>query len=254
MRILLTFVGKDNIRLPIGYNSFIQALLYKKVSKISAKWLHDVGYSAGRQSFKFFTFSNFLEAGKFDDENKTLTFPKSISFLLSSPMNWFLEQITSNLFKDQFVHLGYNKLMMHGINIVPETDVSSTVVKIKMLTPVTLHRTLQNNEGDTKTEFFSPFNSEFSDRINNNLRKKWEALHKNECYSNIKISPLFEKCNDNEKCIYFGSRVQKRTVVKGWMGQFLLEGDINLIRLAYQTGIGSRNSQGFGMFDILQKK
>jgi len=254
MRILLSFVGKRDIRLPIGYNSFIQALLYHKISKLSAKWLHDVGYSAGHRNFKLFTFSSFLESGRFDDESKTLTFPTKISFLLSSPMNWFLEQITSNLIKEQFVQLGYNKLMMQGINIIPEAEIATTVVKVKALTPITIHSTEKNGDGDTRTYFYSPFEKEFNERINKNLRTKWEALYKDKCYSNIKITPLFENGKDNEKCIYFGSKIEKRTFVKGWVGNFLLEGDINLIQLAYQAGIGARNSQGFGMLDILQKK
>ncbi|WP_198409427.1 CRISPR-associated endoribonuclease Cas6 [Caldanaerovirga acetigignens] len=36
-------------------------------------------------------------------------------------------------------------------------------------------------------------------------------------------------------------------------GGFVIEGDKNLIQLAYEAGIGERNSQGFGMFRFVKK-
>ena len=37
----------------------------------------------------------------------------------------------------------------------------------------------------------------------------------------------------------------------GWEGDFLLDGDPETLCLLYQTGLGDRNSQGFGMFRML---
>lgn len=41
--------------------------------------------------------------------------------------------------------------------------------------------------------------------------------------------------------------------IKAWLGIYRLQGEPELISLAYDTGFGSKNSQGFGMFEILTK-
>jgi CRISPR-associated endoribonuclease Cas6 len=42
----------------------------------------------------------------------------------------------------------------------------------------------------------------------------------------------------------------KGTWVRGWMGKYLLEGDPGLLKVAYDAGLGSKNSQGFGLFEV----
>ena len=55
-----------------------------------------------------------------------------------------------------------------------------------------------------------------------------------------------------------GTRLPRKRVTQfkgiyltGWEGDFLLDGDPETLCLLYQTGLGDRNSQGFGMFRML---
>ena len=43
----------------------------------------------------------------------------------------------------------------------------------------------------------------------------------------------------------------RETVIKGWMGRFVLKGNRKLLKLGYECGIGSKNSQGFGMVEVV---
>ena len=38
--------------------------------------------------------------------------------------------------------------------------------------------------------------------------------------------------------------------VTGWRGSYLLSAEPQVLDLLYQTGLGSRNAQGFGLFDL----
>ena len=40
------------------------------------------------------------------------------------------------------------------------------------------------------------------------------------------------------------------TIIKGWMGRFVLNGNKKLLKLGYDCGIGAKNSQGFGMVEV----
>ena len=43
----------------------------------------------------------------------------------------------------------------------------------------------------------------------------------------------------------------KENLISASYGKFCLEGDITLLNNLYKTGIGSRRSEGFGMFEVL---
>jgi CRISPR-associated endoribonuclease Cas6 len=58
------------------------------------------------------------------------------------------------------------------------------------------------------------------------------------------ISPLNTKKLKKRVVIY------KDYVIKGWDGEFLVEGSKELMDIAYNAGIGSKNSQGFGCVEI----
>jgi len=39
--------------------------------------------------------------------------------------------------------------------------------------------------------------------------------------------------------------------IEAWYGNFILSGKRKYLDFLYQTGLGSKNSQGFGMFNII---
>jgi len=45
----------------------------------------------------------------------------------------------------------------------------------------------------------------------------------------------------------------KNFLIKGWMGTFRLQGLKKALKLAYDAGLGSKNSQGFGMFEVISR-
>ncbi|MFY9273013.1 MAG: CRISPR-associated endoribonuclease Cas6, partial [Thermacetogeniaceae bacterium] len=55
--------------------------------------------------------------------------------------------------------------------------------------------------------------------------------------------------NKDAKIIYY-----RDFVIKGWLGIYEIEGDPRLLKLAYSAGLGAKNSQGFGMIDVIKEK
>lgn len=45
----------------------------------------------------------------------------------------------------------------------------------------------------------------------------------------------------------------RKTLIKGWVGRYKLSGDKELLKFALNTGLGGRNTQGFGMIEIVGK-
>jgi CRISPR-associated endoribonuclease Cas6 len=251
LRIKIQFTGKDPVRLPAGFNEYIQALIYNHLNIDEAKWLHSAGFAFEKRKFRLFTFSSVLEPGKYNRGSSTFLFPSNISFYISSPVDWILEQLAGNFIKSESVSLGNNALNVASVEIIKNPAVNSDSIKVKAVTPIEVHSTFTLENGKKKTHYYTPFEEDFSGLVESNLKKKWTAYYKNECPHSISIKPLF-RGNDHEKIVYFGAG-GNRTVIKGWKGYFQLKGNPEFLNYACEVGLGSRNSQGFGMVEAVPR-
>ena len=43
----------------------------------------------------------------------------------------------------------------------------------------------------------------------------------------------------------------KDTIIKGWLGEYYLNGDPELLRVALDAGLGAKNSQGYGCCELV---
>ena len=47
---------------------------------------------------------------------------------------------------------------------------------------------------------------------------------------------------------------ENKTVIKRWKGRFKVKGHPEFLAFAYDAGLGSRNSQGFGMVNVVYNR
>ena len=131
---------------------------------------------------------------------------------------------------------------------VSDTPINQDKLKIRMLSPITIYSTLSKANGGKKTYYYSPFENEFSQLISENAKKKFKAFYGKEPNGEIQLISLNVN-KSNERIIFY-----KGTVIKGWMGIYEVSGDPELIKLTYDAGLGGKNSQGFGCFEVLGRK
>ncbi len=138
---------------------------------------------------------------------------------------------------------GQDAMSISSVEIIKDDDITGNKIRINALTPIETHSTLLKGDGSKKTYYYSPSESEYSELINENLRKKWEAYYQESCPYNIKTEPVQMK--------YYREKIRifKGTVTKGWTGHFWLEGEPEFLQFAMAAGLGSRNSGGFGFIE-----
>jgi CRISPR-associated endoribonuclease Cas6 len=241
MRIHLSIENENQkpIILPINYNHFLQAVIYNNISQELSAFLHKKGFLYGKRTFKLFTFSRIF--GEYEIKQDRIYFNNSINLYISSPIERFIKELANTFLKKGFLFLGKNKLKIINLSFPQEPEISSKI-KIKMLSPVTVYSTLTSLSGNKKTYYYSPFEIEFSKLIDANAKKKAYILQKRVIKSGMKVKPLKVK----EVIVKY-----KDTIVKGWMGYFMMNGPKILLKTVYETGLGSKNSQGFGMFEVI---
>jgi len=106
MRLKIELFAEKQVKLPIGFNEYFQALIYKYLNVDAAVWLHNTGYRLEEKTFKFFTFSPFLEKASFFPKEKFFLFPQKVSFYIASPFDWILEQFAVNISKTEDLWIG----------------------------------------------------------------------------------------------------------------------------------------------------
>lgn len=246
MRLKVELSSSNNVVLPVFYNHFIQSIIYDLVDDKLASFLHNQGFSYGKRRFKLFTFSRIIGRSKFLEKERNFLFSPPFQIVISSPVEGFIESLAENLVKSSNLRFSNQIVWVDSIYIYPKPQVNPEKTIIRMLSPVTMYSTLISADDKKKTYFYSPFEKEFSTLIEKNLNKKYKSFRQ-ESKDELRfyIEPAKVSKND-EKIVSF-----KGTIIKAWLGSYKVWGSKELIEWAYDVGIGSKNSQGFGCFEIL---
>jgi CRISPR-associated endoribonuclease Cas6 len=247
MKVKFELICNNKIVLPFSHSHILQGLIYNFLEDKAAEWLHSEGFKYEKRSFKMFVFSDIIERAQIDKTKRMFIFPETISFYLASPVDWILQQAAQNLIKSEKVKLGNNICFISSISVLKQELITDNKIRVKTLSPITIHSTFKKPDGKNITHYYSPFEKEFSELISMNLRKKWKSLYKKDyTFDNIVMKPLFDT-NRKEKIRYF-----KKTLIKGWTGMFELTGEPEPLQFALNVGLGDRNSQGYGMVEFIK--
>ena len=275
MRLRLKYATKQKgLLLPLHYNSALQALIYSTFSDEIASSIHEKGFTLGKRHFKLFTFSRILNRGnkvfgsklrdlkkqlgvdkdfyfkskRMTAEEEALYFEGGIEFYFSSPKDFLIEDIGNKAISIPQTTLLGQDIFVTSIEVMSNPGFS-TKMNIKMLSPMTVYSTMKTEEGNAKTYYYSPYEKEFSILVQKNSQKKYQLINNTSTNGTLKITPLHFNEKRNRMVVYF-----KNTRVEGWTGVFTLEGDVGLIKATYDAGIGSKNSEGFGMWAPFKEK
>ncbi len=242
MRLKITLNFEHLLTLPISYNHILQAFLLKNISPKLADFLHNQGYVYENRVFKQFVFSNLF--GTYQIAKPNIIFQNEIYFWVASPITDFLSQFAESLFKKELELCG-QKIVVSSVEI-KKLEIKEPQIKIKMLSPMTVYSTLTNGD-KKKTYYYSPFETDFTELIASNLKKKYLAFYPDADTSNfkIKITPINVQ-KYHEKIVKY-----KDFIIKGWLGNYELTGSLEALNFAATAGLGSKNSQGFGCFENL---
>ncbi len=246
MRVTLELGYEEaKLSLPVHYNYLVQGFLYGNITDELGAFLHNEGFVYEKRRFKMFTFSRLR--GEYELKGNRIEFrSQSIRLTMSSPYGRFIEEFANTLLKKEVLELGGSKIYVASIRVHPEPAIG-VEMEVKTLSPVVVYSTLQTKEGKKKTYYYSPYEAEFEEQVDKNLRKKYVAFYgKKTSTRKLKLKTVGRA---KEKIVKY-----RGTVIKGWMGRFVLKGDKKLLKLGYDCGIGSKNSQGFGMVEVWDEK
>lgn len=108
---------------------------------------------------------------------------------------------------------------------------------IKFLCPLIVRKRIGN-----KDTYLTYKDEDFNKYVNITISNLFKQLEISKDNINIDLKPF----NARTTVIKHGQLMYQANI-----GTFILEGDTGILEVLYQTGIGSRRGQGFGMFEII---
>jgi CRISPR-associated endoribonuclease Cas6 len=233
--------NKERIVLPLDYNYHLQGFLYSSVSPELASFLHGRGFEYEKRSFKMFTFSKLM--GRYEIRNGAIAFTMPVRLVISSPLERFVSELANTMLTSKGLKLCGEDIAVEEISVLERPEIEGSM-RIRMMTPLVAYSTLLTPDGGKKTYYYNPSEPEFTEQTDGNLRKKYEAFYGRAPRARkLSLKPLGRP---EERIVRY-----RDNVIKGYTGTFLIDGNRRLLELAYDCGLGSKNSQGFGMFDVL---
>lgn len=215
-------------RLPLTYREGLQAALYAFLPEPLRTRLHNQGLGVDGKPLKLFVYSR-LEDLRFQD--KAFLAQGEVRFYFATALPEVLEAVERGLWTQGGLSLYGHPFRLLGLEHLPLPLKDRLMVRA--LSPITVYRHLEG-----KTRYYRPQEPDFAELLAQNLNQKAQALGLSP--GPLRVRPLGVGPQHKKMERYKG------TWVEAWMGRYRLEGPPHLLALALLTGLGAKNSQGFG--------
>jgi CRISPR-associated endoribonuclease Cas6 len=168
-----------------------------------------------------------------------------ISFIISSPDDKLITELVNGILnKSEITFIG-QKLNITKCEIIKEPEFNQKM-EFKTLSPIIV-TTKKEVDGKLREWDLAP-SEEFYEGIKNNLIKKYMQF--NNITHNDKTINVYSNMKSVKRKRITINKGQNSTYHRAYQMDIVLEGDVDLIKFAYDCGLSSKNSMGFGLIDI----
>lgn len=232
------FFELENKEISIQYRKSILSFFKKSLSEYDMAKYEKL-YHAKDPIIKPYTFAVFFRDSEFK-ENKIIVNSKEMELNISIA-DYEIAIILYNAFNHQrnkVFHLEHNSMTLKNIVLVPEKQINTDEVTIKFMSPLIVRQ--RENEKDY---YYSIEGEKFLETLKINIKEQLKLTnYPTEIIDTIKL----EEINGRKTVIKFYEKQMEGTI-----GTFKLYGNKDLLSYLYKSGIGSRRSSGFGMFEVV---
>jgi CRISPR-associated endoribonuclease Cas6 len=273
MRLHLTLrPERRGCSISLNYNYYLSSAIYKWIEASSpeyATFLHEKGFAVDGtlHRFKHFCFSHLLVPGRRIENGRLHILSPTVEWYIGMPVEQSLQHLVTGMFerREFFIEREENRFVVEQVETLPEPRWERRM-KFRLLSPLTVSVTVEKN-GKLLPYYLRSDDPRLTEALRTNLLNKYASLH---CRS-TSLDDLQDhlhgdtefRCTLDEKYIAERGGPEKvsklvtikegrrdETRVRGFLCPLTLEGHPALIALAYESGLGEKNSLGFGMIKV----
>lgn len=234
MQIKIILRAENGLTIPLNYNHQVQSAIYAKLREVGeSDFWHDCGF-ASEKVYKAFVFGALN--GSHSVRDKHITFNGDISLEVRSPMLSFCDALQRSIELRPQIKLFDTCLDVVGAGLINQ-HINGRSAVFSTESPVIIYST----DEDKHTHFYSPDDECYVEMLTDNFKRKYIALT-GAAADNIIIEPI----GSHKKVV----TNFKGTWLNGWKGRYRITGDFRALEFLYNAGLGSKNSQGFGLLKL----
>lgn len=249
-KINLALTNSNLKAIPLSYQYELSAYIYRTIARGNANyadWLHQNGFNLDGKQFRLFTFSNLDVPQKTIDKAHAQLIIKGnhASFDISFLPERATEEFVKGIFAEQYFSIGNQdckaEFVIQNIELLPQPDFCRSFAGTT-ISPICI--TLKNDNG--KIDYIAPDDALAPELIKNNLLNKYFAFY-GKPYEKELFFAWKALDKPRSKLITIKTNTPQQTKVRGFHCDFSLFTTPELMNIAYNAGIGEKNSMGFGM-------
>jgi len=229
------------IIVPWDYRTALTTAVYEILSAADpaySHWLHEQGFRWGKQVYRLFVYSDLI-VKPFHSSPDGLMDVRWMTWQISSPDKRFTDKFVEGLErKERTLEIFGTLVEVVDVVQTKPMDIGSGLI-FRTISPIAV--SIGDPSRSDHPIYLYPNDPKFVEMLERNLIMKWQAFHHKEwdgATFGIRV------WNPRRKLV----RVFN-TNVRAWYLNLQMWGTDELIRFAYSTGLGIKNSQGFGMIE-----
>lgn len=241
MRIKLLLDAGTPLIVPWDYRTTLTKAIYDVLGVADNKyssWLHDQGYTKGKRKYKLFVYSN-LRPLHFQAGEDGLYTDGSFTWQIATPDHRFVDKFLDGLARKEMT-LSLFQADLKALDIITtEVPVTAPNRTFRTISPIVVSTWDGKSRQPTYRNATEP---EFAMALEANLISKWEAFNQKK-WEGEGVGIRVWKPKSTLVPVFNIS-------VRAWYVNLQIWGPDEVIRFAYDAGLGEKNSQGFGMIEI----
>jgi CRISPR-associated endoribonuclease Cas6 len=233
--------------LPFDYHYQLMGAMYHYKELASKELSARLHYS---REIKTFTYSEIMVPHRRArrEEPRGIEILDNYSYLIySSPLKDYVEAVVTGMLSAPELRVGRLKFLVEGVEVLKEPEINWKDAVFRTISPVVIYAPEDNG----KKKPLYPTDKEWYVLVEKNIRHQYEEVH-----GEYPEAPLFiETLRFKPKKYRFrkksGEKVEEGAI-KAVHGHFRFRGSPELIKFAYEAGIGERGAQGFGCLEVVR--
>lgn len=238
LRISLKTLNDDYL-IPYNYSHILSAIIYRKIADLNlASDLH------ASKDFKHFTFSQINVPRRKPSRNGIISRDGRFHFYISSPHDYLIQSMVEGYLDDPQIIFRGDNIMVEQVELLKQPNFKkNSPVKMKTLSPVIA----RIKREDDRIWDLNPGDLRFYTALQQNLIKKYNSFYADSNYNGdeyVKIVPEMDSVKRKRITV---DKNGTQTHHRAYLMHFEVEADERLVKFAYDSGLGEKNSMGFGM-------
>ncbi len=258
---------KHHQSIPINYQYYLSSAIYRFIEHSSHQYasaLHNGNINNEvnpKRMFKHFCFSQLFPFRSHVIGDRLYLDSDKVEWYIGIAVNDTLRHLVIGLFEKQEFFIGTpdTAFAIHTVEVLPEPRWQSAM-KFRMLSPVTVSAPVEH-EGKLQARYLLADDPMLNHYLATNILTRYQSL-----YNKLPDDQTFKVTLDAEyiqrrggamkvsKLITIKQHTENETKVRGFLCPLTIEGNPELIRLAYCSGLGEKGSMGFGMLEVVRQE